>query len=389
MREPVIVAYGRGAVGKAPKGSLKYTRTEKFTAQILLGVLAKVPNLPYDQIEDIVMGCAFPEAEQGLNLGRTTSGLAGLPDSVAAMTINRFCSSGIQTISTVHNSILAGDIDVGIGGGADSMSLVPGGGNMNFPEAGLMRNHVGHYLSMGITAENVAEKYNISREKQDVLALRSHLNAENAQKSGYFTSQIVPVKAVRPLENGTGSETFTFDKDEGIRYGATLEGMTGLRPVFKKDGTVTAGNSSQMSDGAGFVVVMERERAKELNIPPIARIAAYAVVGVDPGIMGIGPIAAIPKALKKAGMTLADIDLIELNEAFAAQAVACIETLELPEEKVNVNGGAIALGHPLGGSGAVLSCKMFSELQRRGKSTGLVSMCVGGGMGACIVYEML
>jgi len=389
MREPVIVAYGRSAVGKAPKGSLKYTRTEDFASQTLLGVLARTPELPHDQIEDIVMGCAFPEAEQGLNMGRIVAGLAGLPDSVAAMTINRFCSSGVQTIATANNSILSGDIDVAVAGGAESMSLVPGGGNMNFPEMNLLHGHVGHYLSMGITAENVAERYDISREKQDALALRSHQNAERAQKNGYFDGQIVPVRAVRPTEDGTGSEFFVFDRDEGVRHGATIEALTGLRTVFKRDGTVTAGNSSQMSDGAGFVVMMNREKAQALGITPIARVAAYAAVGVDPGIMGIGPIAAIPKVLKKAGMALSDIDLIELNEAFAAQAVACIETLNLPEEKINVNGGAIALGHPLGGSGAVLTCKMFGELQRRVKSVGLVSMCVGGGMGAAIIYEML
>lgn len=389
MNDAVIVAYGRSAVGKAPKGSLKYTRTEDFAAQTLLGVLAKVPNLPHELIEDIVMGCAFPEAEQGLNLGRTVAGRAGLPDSVAAMTINRFCSSGVQTIATAHNAILAGNVDVAIGGGAESMSLVPAGGNMNFPEINLMNNHVGHYLSMGITAENVAARYNISRKKQDALALRSHQNAENAQKNDYFTDQIIPVQAVRPLQDGTGRDTFQFDRDEGIRYGATMEGLAGLRTVFKKDGTVTAGNSSQMSDGAGFVVLMQREKAKELNITPIARVVAYSAVGVPPEIMGVGPIAAIPKVLKKAGMTIADIDLIELNEAFAAQAVACIETLDLPMDKINVNGGAIALGHPLGGSGAVLTCKMFGELTRRRKSLGLVSMCVGGGMGAGMIFEML
>jgi len=389
MRNPVIVAYGRSAVGKAPKGSLKYTRTESLAAQTLLGVLDRVPQLPKEDIEDIVMGCAFPEAEQGLNLGRTVAGLAGLPDSVAAMTVNRFCSSGIQTIATAHNAILAGNVDVAVAGGAESMSLVPGGGNMNFPEIHLMGTNVGHYLSMGITAENVAEKYKVSREKQDALALRSHLNAEHAQKSGYFDAQIIPVQAVRPNAQGDATETFVFEKDEGIRYGSTMEGLAGLRTVFKWNGTVTAGNSSQTSDGAGFVVIMESDRAKAYGISPVARVVAFAAVGVDPALMGTGPIAAIPKVLQKAGMTIRDIDLIELNEAFASQAVACIETLDLPMEKINVNGGAIALGHPLGGSGAVLTAKMFGELERRRKSVGLVTMCVGGGMGAGIIYEMV
>lgn len=389
MNEPVIVAYGRSAVGKAPRGSLRYTRTESFAAQTLLGVLQKIPQLQHDQIEDIVMGCAFAEAEQGLNMGRTVSGLAGLPDSVAAMTLNRFCSSGVQTIATANNACLAGDVDVVVAGGAESMSLVPGGGNMNFPENHLMRNNVGHYLSMGITAENVAEKFHISREKQDTFSLRSHQKAEFAQKNGYFTKQIIPVKAIRPLEDGGGSEEFIFDRDEGIRYGATLEGLERLRAVFKLNGAVTAGNSSQTSDGAGFVVLMSRRRARELGIRPMARIVAYSAVGVAPDIMGIGPMTAVPEVLRKAGMTINDIDLIELNEAFAAQALACIEALDLPEEKINVNGGAIALGHPLGGSGAVLTAKIFGELQRSGKNTGLVTMCVGGGMGAGIIYEML
>lgn len=389
MKDPVIVAYGRSAVGKAPKGSLKYTRTESLAAQVMLGVLGKVPALPHDMIEDVIMGCAFPEAEQGLNMGRTASGLAGLPDSVAGMTINRFCASGVQTIATAHNAILADNIDVAIAGGAESMSLVPGGGNINCPEGHLMESNVGHYLSMGITAENVAQQYNISRKKQDAFALRSHQKAEYAQENSYFKDQIIPVQAVRPLEDASGSETFTFEADEGVRKGSTLEAMAGLRTVFKKNGTVTAGNSSQTSDGAGFVVMISREKANELGLRPIARVVAYASVGVPPGIMGIGPMYAIPKVLQKAGMTINDIGLIELNEAFASQSLACIEALDLPEENINVNGGAIALGHPLGGSGAVLTAKLLSELQRRKQSVGLVTMCVGGGMGAGIIYEIL
>jgi acetyl-CoA acyltransferase len=389
MREVVIVSYARSAVGKAPRGMLKYTRPEEIAAQVLRGLMEKTPQVSYDDIEEIVMGCAFPEAEQGLNIGRTASALAGFPDSTAAQTVNRFCSSGVQTIATAHNAILAGNIDIAIAGGVESMSLIPGGGNMNFPQLDLLKKHPGHYLSMGITAENVASQYNISREKQDALALRSHHRAENAQKNGWFDDQIIDINAIRPLEDGTGQETFIFNKDEGIRYGMTPEALAKLKPVFKRTGSVTAGNSSQMSDGGGFVMMMTKEKAKSLNLEPFAKVRAFSAVGVPPQIMGVGPMYAIPKALKQAGMDIKDIDLIELNEAFASQAIACIETLNLNEEIINVNGGAIALGHPLGGSGGFLTAKLFSELKRRKKSTGLVSMCVGGGMGAAIIYEML
>lgn len=389
MREVVIVSYARSAVGKAPKGALKNTRPEDLGAQTLKGLMAKTPQVNYGDVEDIIFGNAFPEAEQGLNIARTASGLAGFPDEVAAQSVNRFCSSGVQTIATAHNAILAGNIDVAIAGGVESMSTIPGGGNMNFPHFDLMRSNLGHYLSMGLTAERVAEKYNVSKEKQDKLALRSHNLAEIAQKNGWFDEEIVDVQAIRALEDGTGQETFIFNKDEGIRYGQTMEAIAKLKPVFKRDGTVTAGNSSQTSDGAGFVMLMTKEKALAYGLTPIAKVKGFAAVGVAPDIMGIGPIYAIPKVLKQTGLTLKDIDLIELNEAFAAQSVACIETLDLNEEIVNVNGGAIALGHPLGGSGGFLTCKLFSELKRRQKSIGLVSMCVGGGMGAAIVYEMI
>ncbi len=389
MREIVIVSYARSAVGKAPKGSLKNTRPEDLGAQTLKGLMAKTPQVKYGDVEDIIVGNAFPEAEQGLNIARTASGLAGFPDEVSAQSVNRFCSSGVQTIATAHNAILAGNIDIAIAGGVESMSTIPGGGNMNFPHFDLMRSNLGHYLSMGLTAERVAEQYNISKEKQDKLALRSHNLAEIAQKNGWFDEEIVDIQAIRALEDGTGQETFIFNKDEGIRYGQTMEAVAKLKPVFKRDGTVTAGNSSQTSDGAGFVMLMTKEKAIEYGLKPIAKVLGYSAVGVAPDIMGVGPIYAIPKVLKQTGLTLKDIDLIELNEAFAAQSVACIETLDLPEEIINVNGGAIALGHPLGGSGGFLTCKLFSELKRRQKSIGLVSMCVGGGMGAAIVYEML
>lgn len=389
MREVVIVSYARSAVGKAPKGGLKNTRPEELAAQTLKGLMARTPQVKCGDIEDIIMGNAFSEAEQGLNIGRTASGLAGFPDEVPAQSVNRFCSSGVQTIATANNAILAGNIDIAIAGGVESMSTIPGGGNMNFPHLDLMWSNPGHYLSMGITAERVAEKYNISREKQDKLALRSHHLAENAQKNGYFDEQIVDIQAYRALEDGTGQETFIFNKDEGIRYGQTMEALSSLKTVFKKNGTVTAGNSSQTSDGSGFVLIMTKEKAKEYDLQPIARVRGFAAVGVAPDIMGVGPMYAIPKVLKQTGLTVKDLDLIELNEAFASQAIACMEGLNLPEEIINVNGGAIALGHPLGGSGAFLTCKILSELKRRKQTMGLVSMCIGGGMGAAIVYEML
>ncbi len=389
MKEVVIVSYARSAVGKAPKGALKNTRPEELAAQTLKGLMAKTTQVNYGDIDDIFMGNAFSEAEQGLNIGRTASGLAGFPDEVSAQTINRFCSSGVQTIATANNAILAGNIEIAIAGGVESMSAIPSGGNMNFPHPDLLWSNTGDYLSMGITAENVATKYNISREKQDAIALRSHHLAEVAQKNGYFDDQIVDINACRALEDGTGQETFIFNKDEGIRYGQINEALAKLKPVFKKGGSVTAGNSSQTSDGAGFVLMMTREKAQEYGLQPIAKVRGFSTVGVAPDIMGVGPMYAIPKVLKQTGLTIKDIDLIELNEAFASQAVACIEALDLPEEIINVNGGAIALGHPLGGSGAFLTCKLFGELQRRKQTMGLVSMCIGGGMGAAIIYEML
>jgi len=389
MREVVIVSYARSAVGKAPKGALKNTRPEELAAQTLKGLMAKTPQVRYGDIEDIIMGNAFSEAEQGLNIGRTASGLAGFPDEVPAQTVNRFCSSGVQTIATANNAILAGNMDIAIAGGVESMSTIPGGGNMNFPHPDLMWSNPGHYLSMGLTAERVATKYNISREKQDRLALRSHHLAEDAQRNGYFDDQIVNIQAYRALEDGTGQETFIFNKDEGIRYGQTMEALAKLKTVFKRDGSVTAGNSSQTSDAAGFVLMMTKEKAIEYDLKPIAKVWGFTAVGVAPDIMGVGPMYAIPKVLKQTGLTIKDMDLIELNEAFASQAVACIEALNLPEEIINVNGGAIALGHPLGGSGAFLTCKIFSELKRRKQTMGLVSMCIGGGMGAAIIYEML
>ncbi len=389
MRDVVIVEMARSAVGKAPKGKLSRTRPEDYGAQVLKGLLAKCPQVPAEEIDDIICGNSFPEAEQGTNLARILAGRAGLPDSVGGVTINRFCSSGVQSIAMAHSAILSGFYDIVIAGGCESMSCVPGGGNMNFPDPDVLDSNPGFYYSMGVTSELVAEKFNISREKQDSFALRSHQLAEAAQTDGRLNAYIVDVEAVRPLEGGVGSEKYIFNRDEGIRYGAVIENFEKLKPVFRIGGTTTAGNSSQTSDGAGFALLMTKEKADAYGFKPIARVRNYATVGVDSRIMGIGPMYAIPKVLKQAGMTLADIGLIELNEAFASQSLACVEALDIPMEKTNVMGGAIALGHPLGASGAFLTAKLFGELRRRKLQFGMVSMCIGGGMGAGIIYEML
>ncbi len=392
MREAVIVAYGRSAVGKAPKGSLSLARPEIFGAEVLKGVLAKVPQLDPSEIEDVIVGCAFPEAEQGLNLAKSVAVGAGLPNSVAAQTINRFCSSGVQSIATAANSIVAGDIDVAVAGGVESMSRIPMGGLMLAPAPSLIDSRADFYVTMGTTAENVAEKYGVTKEMQNTFSEKSHAKAAKAQAEGKFNDEIIPVTGVKTYvdEQGiTRAKTFQFMKDEGIRPGVTAADIGKLKPVFKANGTVTAGNASQMSDGAAFVVLMEREKAEKLGIKPIAKLRSFAVAGVDPDIMGIGPMVAIPKALKKAGLKKEEIDLIELNEAFASQSIACINELGLDEEKINVNGGAIALGHPLGCTGGFLTAKLLSELKRRNEKYGIVSMCIGGGMGAAAVYERL
>ncbi|MCT4566650.1 MAG: acetyl-CoA C-acyltransferase [Maledivibacter sp.] len=393
MREAVIVAYGRSAIGRAPKGKLKYTRAEDVAAQVVKGVLDKVPQLDSSEIDDIVMGCAFPEAEQGMNIGRIIGLRAGLPISVPGQTVNRFCSSGLQTIAIAANSIMAGQADIILAGGVEFMSTVPMGGNIIAPNPYLMEHYPEPYIAMGLTAENVAEKYNVTREMQDVFGVESHRRATKAQAEGKFDDEIIPVDAVRPVMDGSGKvigqETFIFNKDEGIRPNSTIESLGKLRPVFKNKGSVTAGNSSQMNDGAAAVVVMSKEKAEQLGIKPIAVFRSFAAAGVPPELMGIGPIEAIPKALKIAGVKQDDIDLIELNEAFASQSLACINELGLDTDIVNVNGGAIALGHPLGCTGSFLTCKLLSEMKRRDSRYGLVSMCIGGGMGAAAVFELV
>lgn len=392
MREAVIVAYGRSAIGKAPRGSLRYTRPDDIAAQVIKGVLDKIPQLKHEEIDDFVMGCAFPEAEQGFNIARIIAHRAGLPNCMPAQTINRFCSSGLQSIAIGANSIMAGQADIILAGGIESMSIVPMGGNIIAPNPYLMENYPEAYTAMGLTAENVALKYNVTRQKQDEFAVESHRRASKAQAEGKFDDEIIPIQGVRPVTNELSmveNETFVFSKDEGIRPNATIEGLAKLRPVFKMKGSVTAGNASQMSDGAATVVIMSKEKAEELGVKPIAVFRSFAAKGVDPEVMGLGPIKAIPKALKIAGLNKKDIDLFELNEAFASQAIACIDELDLDIEKVNVNGGAIALGHPLGCTGSFLTAKLLSEMKRRNNRYGIVSMCIGGGMGAAAVFELL
>jgi len=392
MNEAVIVAGLRTAVGKAPRGSLRTTRPDDMAAEVIRALMAQTPQLAADAVDDVILGCATPEGESGANVARIASLRAGLPDSVPAVTVNRFCSSGSQTIAMAAERIMAGMAEQIIAGGTESMSLVRGNNRFR-PNPYLVENRPGTYLSMGLTAENVARKYGVSREDADAFALRSHQNALAAQQAGKFAEDgIVPLD-VEITETDDSGETktrrFTFDTDEGPRANTTLEALAKLRPAFHVKGVVTAGNSSQTSDGAAAVTVMSRARAEELGLKPLARFVSYAVGGVPPEIMGMGPVVAVPKALKRAGLTLADIDLIELNEAFAGQALAVMRELGLDESKVNVNGGAVALGHPLGASGAKLTVQLLGEMRRRGSRYGLVTMCVGGGQGAATIFENL
>ncbi|AGA68257.1 acetyl-CoA acetyltransferase [Desulfitobacterium dichloroeliminans LMG P-21439] len=392
MREAVIVACGRSPIGKAPRGALKYTRPDDLAAQVLQGTLAKVPELDPALIEDFILGCAFPEAEQGVNVARSVVFRAGLPENVPGQTVNRFCASGLQSVASANATIMSGMAEIVVAGGMESMSMVPMSGNNPAPNPYLMDYLPAAYISMGLTAENVAEKYGISRQEQDEFSLESHKKAAKAQATGKFDEQIISIESVCPTRDEKGrpsSKMVIFDNDEGIRKDTSLEGLAKLKPVFKMGGTVTAGNSSQTSDGAAMVILMSKEKAQSLGIKPIAKLLSFAAEGVDPAYMGIGPIKAIPKALKIADKTLADIELIELNEAFASQSLACIRELSLNPEIINVNGGAIALGHPLGCTGSFLLTKLISEMAVRENKYGLVSMCIGGGMGAAAVIELL
>lgn len=389
-REPVIVAAARTAVGKAKRGSLATTRPDVMAAAVIQELLKRAPALDPADIDDVVLGCAFPEGEQGMNMARMVALSAGLPQSVPAETINRFCSSGLQSIVHAAHAITAGGAQVMIAGGTESMSMVPMTGFKFSPMPYLAENMPQAFTSMGLTAENVAAQYGVSRLEQDQFALQSNLKASRAVEEGTFDPEIVPleVSIVEPGVSGhKQTRTFLFKRDEGPRADTSLEALAKLKPAFKEGGTVTAGNSSQMSDGAAGVVVTSRLRADALGLKPLVRFVSYAVGGVPPEIMGIGPIVAVPKALKLAGLALSDIGLIELNEAFAAQSVAVMRELGLNPEITNVNGGAIALGHPLGCTGAKLTTQLIYEMKRRKVQFGMVTMCIGGGMGAAGIFE--
>jgi acetyl-CoA acyltransferase len=391
MREAVIVSGARTAVGKAPRGALSGTRPDDMAAAAIKAAVERAPGLDPHEIDDVIVGCAMPEAEQGLNMARAALLRAGLPLEVPAQTVNRFCSSGLQTIALAAQQIIAGMGDVVVAGGAESMSMVPMTGNHFAPNPLMDEINPDLYLGMGLTAENVAKQYGVSREDQDAFALRSHKRAVAAIEAGKFKDEIVPLEVENVWFEGGRRQraTTTFAIDEGPRRDTSAAALAKLKPVFAANGTVTAGNASQTSDGAAALVVMSREKADALGLKPLARFVSFAAAGVPPEIMGIGPVAAVPKALRLAGLTIEDIDLIELNEAFAAQALAVIRQLEIDEEKVNVNGGAIALGHPLGCTGAKLTVQLLSELARRGGRYGMVTMCIGGGMGAAGIFERL
>ena len=383
MHKAVIVAVGRSPAGKAPRGALRHTRPDDLAAQVIQAVIKRAHPLPMEDVEDVILGCAMPEGEQGMNVARIASLRAGLPDQTSAMTVNRFCSSGLQTIALATQSVAVGSTDVVVAGGAESMSLLPRSGHFFSPNPYLVEEDPDVYVNMGITAENLAARNSIDRRQQDEFSLRSHTRAMEAQDGGRFDQELIPVE----VENGKGP--VLFGQDEGVRRDTSVEALSKLRAVFHARGTVTAGNSSQTSDGAAAAVVMSEEKAADLGLEPMARLISFATAGVAPEIMGIGPVEAVPKALKIAGLTLADIGLVELNEAFAVQALAVIQELGLDQDKVNVNGGAVALGHPLGATGAKLTATLLFEMERRGVKYGIVTMCVGGGMGAAGVFESL
>ena len=390
MKEAVIVAACRTAVGKAPRGILKDTRPEQMGCAVLGDLLKRADNLDPMLIDDVIIGCTFPEAVQGLNLARVLVMSLGWPDRVPGTTVNRFCSSGLQAIAIAAEKIMCGFADVVVAGGVESMSRIPMGGSMMYPNPALVDERPGAFTGMGLTAENVAEKFKISRDDQDGFGARSQQKAEAALKAGKFKTQIVPlkVKKQKQLPNGRFEfEEIVFDTDEGVRPGTTKESISQLRPAFKPNGSVTAANSSQTSDGAAAVLVMSKEKAKELGLRPMATFRYHAVEGCEPEYMGVGPAVAIPKVMNLSGMSLDQMELIELNEAFAAQAIYCIRKLGINEEITNVNGGAVALGHPLGCTGAKLTTQLLYEMQERNLRWGLVSMCIGFGMGAAGIFE--
>lgn len=392
MREAVIVAGVRTAVGKAPNGALRNTRPDDLGALVVKELLHRVPSLNQAEIEDILMGCAIPEAEQGMNVARLIALNAGLPSTVPGVTVNRFCASGLQTIAMASSAIMTGMNDVVIAGGVETMSLLPMGGYNLSPNPRLVQDMPTVYMSMGHTAEQVATRFEVSREDQDAFALRSHQLAAAAIDAGKFRDEIVPVHVKETIvneKNVVQVRERVFDTDEGVRRDTTLSALAKLRPAFSVTGSVTAGNSSQTSDGAAALLLMSREKADELGLKPLGVFRSFAVGGVDPDIMGVGPIAAVPKALAQAGVTMSEIDLVELNEAFASQALQVIRALDMDIDKVNVNGGAIALGHPMGCTGSRLTLSILHEMERRCARYGLVTMCIGGGMGAAAVFERI
>src|ERR1041385_6565040 len=392
MKDAVIVSAVRTPVGKAKRGGLATVRPDEMAATTIQELLKRTPSLDPAQIEDLVIGCAFPEGEQGLNMARMIALRAGLPDSVPAETINRYCASGVQSIAHVAYAIQNGQIETSIAGGAESMTMVPMAGYKFSPNPYFAQDLPHYYTNMGLTAENLSEKYGISRVDQDEFSLKSHQKAAQAVSSGLFDPELVAIDVeVTELNGGEKpvKKNFSVERDEGPRADTNMDALSKLKPAFKEGGTVTAGNSSQMSDGAAAVMVMSADKAAQLGLKPLARFVSFAVGGVPPELMGIGPVIAIPKALKLARLTLNDMDLIELNEAFAAQALSVIRLAELDESKVNVNGGAIALGHPLGCTGSKLTTQLIYEMSRRKSKYGMVTMCVGGGMGAAAIFENL
>ncbi len=392
LREAYIVAAKRTACGKANKGSLRFTRPDTLGGEVIKDLLSSIPSIQPEMIEDVIMGCAFPEASQGLNIARQIALLGGLPDTVPGVTVNRFCSSGLQTIAMASERIMVGAADVMIAGGVESMSLVPMGGMSVQPNPTLVNESPGIYINMGLTAENVASKYSVNREDQDEFAYHSHQKAINAWESGRFDEQITPIQVTEKKVSAEGEiieSNFTFQKDEGPRGDTSVEVLNKLRAVFKAGGSVTAGNSSQMNDAASAVLIVSGEKVKELGLTPIARYVGFAVAGVAPEYMGIGPVEAIPKVMNQTELKLSQIDLIELNEAFAAQSLAVMRELDINPDITNVNGGAIAMGHPLGCTGAKLTTQILHEMQLRKSKYGLVTMCIGGGMGAAGIFENL
>ena len=391
MREAVIVAGSRTAVGKSKKGTTRNWRSDEMAAAVIQDLLRKAPALDPGEIDDVIIGCAMPEGAQGLNFARTIALRAGLPVETPGQTVNRFCSSGLQTIAMAAERIIANGADVIIAGGAETMSMVPMTGFRVNPNPYMVENMPEVYMGMGLTAERVADEYEVSRLVQDEFAVNSHRKAAAAYARGAFKEEIVPleIEEVTAGPDGPVRVTTIFDRDEHLRPETTLEGLAKLKPVFRQGGSVTAGNSSPLSDGAAAVIVMERGKAEALGLTPILRFVGFNVGGVRPEIMGVGPIAAVPRLLNRVGMGLADIDMIELNEAFASQSVAVIRALGLDESRVNVNGGAIALGHPLGCTGAKLTVQLMHEMRRRNSQFGMVTMCIGGGMGAAGIFERL